>query len=428
MYRKIEALLKDKIGLDVKIIGEASIKSAVKHCLKDAGYTDLNVYYNILLSSDLELKRLVEAVVIPETWFFRDDVPFDVLTSNLSNNWLTPEEGDRTLKVLSIPCSTGEEPYTIAMALDKIKFPTERIVIDAVDISQKSLDKAKKGVYRENSFRSDDLSFRDNYFTKISDGYHLKSDIRTRVNFKQGNLLRDNLSQLDAYYDVIFCRNLLIYFDSKDQQSTVRKLYNMLANDGVLFVGHAEANNNVSQLFRSLRLRGSFAFVKKNECDLTERDSDYEERIDAFSRMHRDLPTIKQADINFNRMNESEIISDNKPIDQKPFSTCHVDEALDEHELVTKAYRLADEGCLIEAEAACQHVIARFSSADAFYLLGVIYEATSRAGMAESMFRKAIYLMPNHMEALVHLALHVESNGSAVEALSLRRRAERAGK
>ncbi len=432
MHRKIEALLKDKIGLDVKTIGEASIKNAVKHCLNASGCSDLNAYYQALISSDVELKRLVEAVVIPETWFFRDDVPFNVLTSNVNNNWLDSEESDRKLKVLSMPCSTGEEPYTIAMALDKIGFPEKRVEIDAIDISQQSLDKAKKGVYRPNSFRSDDLSFRDDYFTKVSEGYRLKSNIRRRVNFQQGNLLRDDLSQFDLHYDVIFCRNLLIYFDSQDQQTAVRKLYNMLADDGVLFVGHAEANNNVNQLFRSLRIRGSFSFVKKNEYELSELNGNYDEKVSKFSTKHRELPTISHAGVSLNPVNGNKKTVGVHSADNKPFSDYHigigskVDGELDEQVLISKAHRLADEGRLDEAEATCQQLIINFSSADAFYLLGVVYDATNRSGMAESMFRKAIYLMPNHIEALIHLALHVEINGSVEEALSLRRRAERA--
>lgn len=430
MHRKIEALLKDKIGLDVKTIGEASIKNAVKHCLSASGCSDLDAYYEVLISSDDELKRLVEAVVIPETWFFRDDIPFNVLASNVNNNWLTPVENDRKLKVLSMPCSTGEEPYTIAMALDKIGFPENRVEIDAIDISQQSLDKAKKGVYRPNSFRSDDLSFRDDYFIKVSEGYRLKSNIRRRVNFKQANLLRDDLSLFDLHYDVIFCRNLLIYFDSQDQQTAVRKLYNMLADDGVLFVGHAEANNNVNQLFRSLRIRGSFSFVKKTECDLSEHSGDYDAKISEFSIKHRKLPAMRPASVSSSRGNGNKKAVSIHSVENKPFSGFHKGSKtggeLDERALIEKAHLLADEGRLNEAEATCQQVITHFSSADAFYLLGVVYEATNRSGMAESMFRKAIYLMPNHIEALIHLALHVESNGSVEEALSLRRRAERA--
>jgi len=423
MFEKIEELLKDKIGLDVGSVGVLSVESAIKRSLASSEYDDLAQYYEVLLSSDAEFKRLVEMVVVPETWFFRDDVPFEVLARRVKNHWLQANNTNQMLKVLSIPCSTGEEPYTIAMVLDKIGLPVERMQIDAIDISQGSIDKATRGIYRENSFRSEDLSFRDHYFTKTAEGYRLKNRIRKRVNFKQGNLLTDDFAPLRGNYDVIFCRNLLIYFDSKDQQRAVNELSNMLAPDGTLFVGHAEANNNVNQRFRSLRLRGAFAFVKKSAGeDLVDRDS-YGEKLHEFTRKHSAISSLD------GRNSDSYLVDD---AITRPFSAyldrSKLENNKNEQMLVSKARSLADEGSLDSAESLCLEVISHFSSADAYYLLGVIYEASNRQQEAGGMFRKAIYLAPDHTEALVHLALHVERDGNVTEALSLRRRAERASR
>jgi len=422
MCNKIEALLKEKIGLDVSSVGVASVQNAIKRCLIGSNYEDLDQYYKALLDSEAEFKRLVEAVIIPETWFFRDEAPFDVLARNANSRWLMSKDSSRMLRVLSIPCSTGEEPYTIAMALDKIGFPAERMQIDAVDISQHSIDKAKDGVYRENSFRSEDLSFRNTYFIKVADGYRLKSRIRNLVNFQQGNFIRDDFSKMKERYDVVFCRNLLIYFDSEDQQAAVQKLYDLIAPDGMLFVGHAEANNNVNHLFRSLRLRGAFAFVKKSDgCDVP--DYNYGERFSEFEKKHGAITPVQSRRASASLVN-------GKEEGDRPFSAYiehhKLEDQMDEQTLVAKARGLADEGALDEAEKLCQEILSRFSNADAYYLLGVVYEASSKQELAESMLRKSIYLAPNHTEALVHLALHVERNGNNEEALSLRRRAERA--
>jgi len=423
MFEKIEELLKEKIGLDIGSVGVLSVESAIKRSLAKSEYDDLAQYYKALLSSDAEFKRLVEMVVVPETWFFRDDIPFEVLANRVKSHWLQADNTNRMLKVLSIPCSTGEEPYTIAMVLDKIGFPVERMQIDAVDISQRSIDKAITGVYRDNSFRSENLSFRDYYFTRITEGYRLKSRIRKRVKFKQGNLLKDDFTHLRGYYDVILCRNLLIYFDSKDQQNAVNVLSKMLAPDGTLFVGHAEANNNVNQQFRSLRLRGAFAFVKKASGDaLVDRDS-YGKKFHEFSRKHSAISSVDGRD------------SGSYLVDgtiTRPFSAYldrnKLENNKNEKMLVSKAHSLADEGSLESAEELCHEIISRFSSADAYCLLGVIYEASNRQQEAGAMFRKTIYLVPDHTEALVHLALHVERDGNVTEALSLRRRAERASR
>jgi len=422
MCEKIEALLKDKIGLDVSSVGAASLQNAIKRCLASSGCDDPGQYYKTLLSSEAELRRLVEMVIIPETWFFRDEIPFEVFVNLVKSGWLIPEENTRILRVLSVPCSTGEEPYTITMALDRLGFPSGRMQIDAIDISQASLDKAMAGVYRDNSFRSDDLIFRSTYFKKMGAGYRLKKRIRNRVSFRQGNLLKDDFSSMKGCYDVVFCRNLLIYFDSKDQQSAVRKLYDLLAPEGVLFVGHAEANNNVNSLFKSLRLRGAFAFVKKDASESRPVGS-YDKRFHEFSKKHGAiLPTRS-------RQSSADLVSKNST-GNKPF-TAYMESGghevkKDERTLVLKARELADEGALEDAERLCLDLISRFNNADAYYLLGLVYEASNRPDMAESMFRKTIYLVPDHAEALVHLALHVERNGGLNEAQSLRRRAARA--
>jgi len=421
MFEKIEELLKEKIGLDISSIGVLSVESAIKRSLASSEYDDLTQYFEVLLSSDAEFKRLVEMVVVPETWFFRDDIPFEVLANRVRSHWLQSGNTNRMLKVLSMPCSTGEEPYTIAMVLDRIGFPGERMQIDAMDISQHSIDKAIRGIYRENSFRSENLSFRDYYFTTIADGYRLKSRIRKRVCFKQGNLLKDDFAHLRGHYDVIFCRNLLIYFDSKDQQYAVNELSKMLAPDGTLFVGHAEANNNLNQQFCSLRLRGAFAFMKKNSEDVVVDRDNYGEKFHEFSRKHSAISSGGERDSGDHLAGGAVI---------RPFSTYLDHNKLeinkDEKMLISKARSLADEGSLESAEELCHEIISRFSSADGYYLLGVIYEASNRQQEAGAMFRKTIYLVPDHAEALVHLALHVERDGNETEALSLRRRAERA--
>ncbi|VAW89340.1 Chemotaxis protein methyltransferase CheR [hydrothermal vent metagenome] len=422
MCEKIEILLKDKIGLDISSVGTVSVQNAIKRCLVSSGCDDLEQYYKRLLSSKAEFERLVEMVIIPETWFFRDDIPFDVFANHVKSDWLMPKENSRMLKVLSVPCSTGEEPYTIAMVLDNLDFPADRFQIDAIDISQASLDKAVAGVYRDNSFRSEDLTFQSEFFQKIEGHYCLKEKIRRRVNFHHGNLLKDDFSLMKGCYDVIFCRNLLIYFDSKDQKIAVHKLSDLLAPDGVLFVGHAEANNNVNSLFKSLRLRGAFAFVKKDG-DESHPVGNYGKRFHEFSKKHSaTLPVSSQR-------TSADQVSKNSDRN-KPFSaymnSAGYEAEKDEQALLSKAQELADEGALEEAEELCLDLISRFSNADAYYLLGLVYEASSRQDMAESMFRKTIYLVPDHARALVHLALHVERNGNSNEAQSLRRRAVRA--
>lgn len=202
---RFEAFLKEVMGLDTASVGSATIERAVKERAAASRLKDLEAYWQCLNASPSERQALIEAVVVPETWFFRDPGAFRALASLAATRRLSP------LRVLSMPCSTGEEPYSIAMALLDASVDPARLTIDAVDISARALDAARQGVYRKNSFRSSDQAFRDRFF----DGDQLDEHVRAQVCFHQGNLFALDGVLPAAAYDAIFCRNLLIYLDRK---------------------------------------------------------------------------------------------------------------------------------------------------------------------------------------------------------------------
>ena len=167
-----------------------------------------DAYWDLLLRSREELQHLIETVVVPETWFFRDPQAFPAMTAAAVQ--LRSKDMSRPLRLLSLPCSTGEEPYTMAMALLDAGLPSRAFRIDGVDISTHSLGRARAGAFGRNSFRSRDLTFRDRHFEPVERGFRIRDTVRTPVHFHQGNMLdRDFLANADPY-DVVFCRNLLI--------------------------------------------------------------------------------------------------------------------------------------------------------------------------------------------------------------------------
>src|SRR4051812_39758044 len=163
--------------------------------------------------------EMIEGVVSPETSFFCASCSFLVLPQILTGDW-SPRHPYESLRVLSAPCSTGEEPYSIAMALLDAGFPSERFQIDAVDISARALDLGRRGAYRRNSFRNKDAGFRERYFQQIQDCYQLTESARNRVRFRYGNLVTEHFLAGNCY-DIIFCRNVLIYFDPPTQQRVI---------------------------------------------------------------------------------------------------------------------------------------------------------------------------------------------------------------
>src|ERR1700733_8174949 len=211
-----ENLLKETMGLDSASVGSATIENSVRLRMYSLGCKQREEYWKRLHTSDDELQELIEAVVLPETWFFRDRDAFASLARLISEEWL-PNHPTAVLRLLSGPCCTGEEPYSMVMALLDAGVSRDRFQIDAVDISVRALARARSGVYGMNSFRGDDLTFRDRYFERTPNGYCLPKSIREMVGFHYGNLLSSDFRAGSALYDIIFCRNVLIYFDRNTQ-------------------------------------------------------------------------------------------------------------------------------------------------------------------------------------------------------------------
>ncbi|POQ00985.1 chemotaxis protein CheR, partial [Pseudomonas syringae pv. avii] len=252
------SFLKDRIGLDVTSVGEAIIERALRQRAKAANCADSDDYWHLLISSPQEQQALIEAVIVPETWFFRYPESF-VTLGMLARERIASLAGVRPLRILSLPCSTGEEPYSIAMALFDAGVDARQFKVDAVDISPVSIAKAVHGIYGKNSFRGSDLSYRERFFSAIADGFEVADEIRACVNFQPGNLLDPKLAS-QVPYDIVFCRNLVIYFDRPTQQRVFQVLKQLTREDGLLFIGPAEGNLLAGIGMRSIGIAQSFAF------------------------------------------------------------------------------------------------------------------------------------------------------------------------
>lgn len=200
--------------------------------------------------SPQELSELIEEVIIPETWFFRDQQPFALL-GKLVKEWQQSKE-KTYLRLLSAPCSSGEEPYSLVITLLDAGWPIDKFQVVALDISARSLARAQKGEYSGHSFRGEDLSFRDRYFNRTGTAYVLKQEARSKVHFHQGNLLNQAFMAGLGLFDVVFCKNVLIYLDNAARDRAIKLLTKVMARDGVIFVGHAETQLFANRGFISL--------------------------------------------------------------------------------------------------------------------------------------------------------------------------------
>ncbi len=145
-------------------------------------------YQRILLGPTDEIQALIEEVVIPESWFFRDDRPFATFREFARAGWVD-QPIPAPMSVLCLPCACGEEPYSVAIALLELGLPRERFEVVAVDISERSIHRATDGIYSVNAFRGMDPQLQDDYFTPIRGRFLLKSAVRSAVRFERGNIL-----------------------------------------------------------------------------------------------------------------------------------------------------------------------------------------------------------------------------------------------
>jgi chemotaxis protein methyltransferase WspC len=310
------------------------------------------------------------------------------------------------LRLLSIPCSTGEEPYSIVMALLDAGLATEQIHVDAVDISTQALARAKRATYGSNSFRGEDLTFRERYFQPHVRGSELTQWVRGRVRFHQGNLLSGEFRIAEEPYDIIFCRNLLIYFDRERQEQAMRTLGRLLVDSGLLFVGPAEAFLASCSGFTSVNHAMSFAFRKNRK---PQSEAAPEIRPVSVKPPKKPLPARTPSPVKADRFP----LSGPPPAPSPPAD-------------LSTARSLADAGQLREAAECCERYLRQHGpEAEPYYLLGVLRDAAGDRPAAAAYYRKVLYLEPDHLQALMHLALLIEIQGDSAAAARLHERARR---
>jgi chemotaxis protein methyltransferase WspC len=287
----------------------------------------------------------------------------------------------------------------MAMALGDAGVAPSSFRIEGIDLSAASIERATAGRYTRNAFRGRALGFRERYFSRHGDHYQISDALRAQVAFAQGNLLAFDATTAAGRYDLVFCRNLLIYFDEPTSAAAIALLRTLLADDGMLLAGYAEVPAFCRNGFAPLRLPGAFALRKACAPDPAV-------PARAASPPARARPAPPPAP------SPNQAVGAAPPVDPEP--------------MLAQARRQADQGDYRGAAAACQAVLAADpQSADACFILGMVSECQHRPAVAGDYWRRCVYLKPDHYEALCHLALLAERTGDAPQAVALRQRAAR---
>ncbi|MBZ4643323.1 MAG: chemotaxis protein methyltransferase CheR [Deferribacteres bacterium] len=209
-----------------------------------------------------EMITLLNLVTINETYFLRERPQMDYLVNKVIPEMIS--KGKRNIKIWSAACSTGEEPYSIAILLKESGILSKaRVDIFASDINTEVLETAQKGEYRTVSFRGVPPTIINKYFEKDGFIYKLSPEIKNMVTFYKANLIDRMASSRVGMADAIFCRNVLIYFDIPAKQKVIDMFYKTLAKDGFLFLGHSETLNKITDSFKMHNFGGGIVYIKE---------------------------------------------------------------------------------------------------------------------------------------------------------------------
>jgi chemotaxis protein methyltransferase CheR len=212
-----------------------------------------------------EMQRLVNAMTVNETYFYREDYQFAALIDGVLPELARRRRTDQAIRIWSVPCSTGEEPYSIAMSILEqwAQADDYRIEIMGSDIDSHVLSQAREGLYNERSLQRLTPALRERYFVRTHDGrYRLSDDIRGSIDFAPVNVVDPISMGRYRAIDVIFCRNMLIYFDDLSRRQAVEAMYECLAPGGYIFLGHSESMSRMSSLFRAKKIGGAVLYCK----------------------------------------------------------------------------------------------------------------------------------------------------------------------
>lgn len=448
---KIKDFLSSRSGILFRDYDLKDLEGAISARMETLGNDTLFDYYEYLISSsqkDQELRELLNLVTVNHTYFFRNESQFAALKEKVIPDLIKikMEELKQTgsgekpcIRIWSAGCSTGEEPYSIAMCIldileTMVGFDIE---IFATDVSSEVLDKARRGIYGKNSLKLADKEHIDKYFIleqEDSDNltyYSLRPEVKNMVRFGFQNLMDE---QFPVGFDIIFCRNVVIYFELETMLSIMNKFYSALMDDGYFFIGYSESLNLLRDKFKMDIYKDGIYYRKisekvsggRNRDAIKTKSENLEEVVEGFSRDE------VAADLRFEDKEDS-VKDKTKDFLTKIVKLAHlkrynqaltlIEQAISWDDKVVEFYYLAIEMYLNqakfkEARERIEKLLAINSlSATAYFLLGCAYLGENSLGLAKENFKKAIYLDRKFTLANFYLAGILKTEGELNSAI-----------
>lgn len=254
-YEKFKSNVLTLTKIDLNCYKEKQMKRRIDTLIGKTKAKTYDEYVTLLKTDKAILEQFVNFLTINVSEFYRNPDQWRILDTKVFPQLIS--KFGKSLKIWSAACSTGDEPYSLVMALSK-HIPLSQIRILATDIDKQVLEKARVGLYSAKSIANVPDDLKKKYFTKIGASYQISDEIKKRVEFKEHNLLRD---PYPSGYDMIVCRNVVIYFTDDAKQEIYIKFNQALKKDGILFIGSTEQIMNYKEL--NYERSSSFFFIKE---------------------------------------------------------------------------------------------------------------------------------------------------------------------
>lgn len=263
-FKDLRDYIYEKSGIYVADSKKYLIENRLSRILLEKNINNFEDYLKLIKfsSNGNELNRLFDAVTTNETYFFREFDQLKIFSDEIIPKILSQKKGSQVIKIWSAACSTGEEPYTLAIMLLEKGLNPKQFEIYGSDLSEGVINSAKTAVYNSYSVRNVPANYMNKYFFNSNQSYTLSDSAKKTVKFMKINLIDDKNIRILRNVDVIFCRNVLIYFDVKSKQKATSHLYDCLNPGGYLLIGSSESLHNITRAFRPNVLNKVIAYQK----------------------------------------------------------------------------------------------------------------------------------------------------------------------
>ncbi|MHB1842339.1 MAG: CheR family methyltransferase [Sulfobacillus sp.] len=382
------------LGLDFRTSQSSRLERALSAMLRTEGVPAAQAARYLqelwtLPKSSSEWNRLARHFTVGETYFFRDQACFDAIGQTVLPELVAKrrrQAAPKRLRIWCAGCATGEEPYSLAMLLDQLRIgaPEFSVEIVATDVNAAALETARRGEYREWSLRATPAVIRDRYFEKSGPGrYELSPAIRSRVTFQLHNLVDVSTPDPGDGFDLVLCRNVLMYFIPKVAQQIIERLQNQLTADGWLVTAPAEASAESYPQLTAVNFPGAILF-----------------RQGKLSHVHGPSVAARpgpppEAELSKKMVPVHPVVQARiqTPVAHPVVPSPEISSAVSAR--LAEARILADAGRLADAQVVCEQVLAAdVLLPEAHILLGVIHQERGEVDAAKSAFRRALYLDP----------------------------------